>query len=486
MAHVPGLMTLASLPVSFAFGEGYATAPLLWSAAVALALGQALVHGCRNGDETRLHQGMLVAALAWVLVPALGALPFVLVALQGPTNPTLNAFLDPLNALFESFSGFTGTGLTMAQRPSLLPHTLQWWRTFSEWVGGVGVLVLMLSILKPAAGAFRLYYSEGREEKIRPTVVSTVRTIWWIYLAFSALSVLVLGGLGMPWWEALNHGLTGIATGGFGVTDHSIGDYGAAIKLALLPIMVLGALSFAAHDQVLTRRRWRAWWGDAQHRLLWALLGGGVVVLALENLWDHGGPMWLDSAFQWVSALTTAGFQSVDLTTWSPTAQLLLSLAMILGGAAGSTAGGLKLFRLVVLRKGLTWRFGRIAMTPHQLMRYELDGQALSGSEAEKLVEGAGVLATLWAVALWAAVLALLHVVPKGYTLSEVILEVASAQSNVGLSTGITGPQLHPLGKGTLILSMWIGRLEIIPVLILFLTLVHNARAGWRKRLGPS
>ena len=146
---------------------------------------------------------------------------------------------------------------------------------------------------------------------------------------------------------------------------------------------------------------------------------------------------------------------------------------MILGGAAGSTAGGLKQIRVAVLYHGLRWRFQRIRLRPHQLDRYELDGEALEESEATRLVQDAGMLAALWAVFLWAGILVMIHLVPER-PLSEVVLEIASAQGNVGLSTGITHPSLPWAGKLTLMLSMWIGRLEIIPVLILLSSLT-----GW-------
>jgi len=377
----------------------------------------------------------------------------------------------------------------MALRPSQLPASLQWWRSFTEWIGGVGVIVLMLSILKPTVGAFHLYFSEGRDEKILPSVSSTVRAIWWVYLLFTALSVGALKLAGMGWWAALNYGMTAIATGGFGVTDHSIGDYGAPVRLVLIPIMLAGAVSFGAHYQALSKRRLGALWGDLQHRVLWLVVGVGALLLVAENLWYLGAAgAWegiVDGAFQWASALSTAGLQTVDLSAWSPTAKLLLSLAMMLGGAAGSTAGGLKLFRAGLLYKGLVWRFRDIALKPHQVMRRRVDGEALGADEAFRLVESAGVLAVLWAVVLWGGILVMLHLAPPGYTLSDVVLEMASAQSNVGLSTGITGPDLHWVGRLTLILTMWVGRLEIIPILILLAALLGYWGRAWAAWFRP-
>lgn len=476
MLHVPGLMAGVSLPVAWGFGETVIVAPLLWTALASFGVGQGLYWGCRRTETTRLHHAMLIAALSWLFVPFIGALPFWLTAealasSQAPWSVLL--FQSPVNALFESFSGFTGTGLTMTPKPSELLHTLQWWRSLMEWVGGVGVIVLMLSILKPTAGAYRLFYSEGREEKIFPTVTSTVRTIWWIYLLYTAFSILLLLGLGMPWWAAINHGMTGVSTGGFGITDNSIGDYGTLIKLGVLPIMLLGAISFSMHYEVLRRRRWRALGEDAQHRLLWGFLLWGALLLWLENWWFGQGHV-VDTVFQWVSALTTAGFQTVNLHEWSPTAKLLLSLAMISGGAAGSTVGGLKLFRVMLLKQGLSWRFRRVRMKPDEVVAYKIDGRNLSEDEAYRVVEGASVLASLWLVVLWVGILMLIHLVPERFSLSDVILEVASAQGNVGLSSGITDASLPPLAKIVLMVCMWVGRLEIIPVLI-FLTAAYRA-----------
>ncbi len=184
MIHVPGVMSLCSLPVCFWANERYALWPFLACAIVSLVLGQLLYRLFRTSEEARLHHGMVVAALGWVVVPVLGTIPFLMVAARlsacGDTPATVLAFGEVWNALFESFSGFTGTGLTMAVRPSQLPHSLQWWRSFTEWIGGGGVILLMLSLLSHTVGAYNLYYSEGRQKKIAPSVISTVRTIWWI------------------------------------------------------------------------------------------------------------------------------------------------------------------------------------------------------------------------------------------------------------------------------------------------------------------
>jgi trk system potassium uptake protein TrkH len=484
--HVPGFMALVVVPLCFSWREEYAAVYFGITALFSLVSGQLLYHLLREAGETRLSHGMMTAALAWFIIPIIGAVPIwgAAESLSSlPVTPqTVREFQAPLNALFESFSGFTGTGLTMAVQPSRLPACIQWWRSFTEWVGGVGVIVLMLTIVRLNAGAFRLYYSEGREEKIAPTVTSTVRTIWWIYLLLTAASIYLLRALGMEWWPAVNYGMTAIATGGFGVTDGSFGDYGAGIKIAGMGIMFAGAISFAVHFQIIRKGRFSAFYNDAQHRLLIAFALVGALLAVLELRWFRGEWTFVDPAFQWISALTTAGLQSVDLNQWSRSGQLLLSLGMIVGGAAGSTVGGLKIVRIALLERGVAWRIQRVRKKPHQLTRYEFNGEVLSEEEALGRIEGAAILTILWIVLLWAAVVVLTHFVPEEYTLSEVILEVASAQGNVGLSTGITRPDLHWFAKITMILVMWMGRLEIAPALVLLVAPADYIRRRLEQR----
>lgn len=197
-------------------------------------------------EEPRLKHTMIVAALTWVIVPLYSTVPFL--TMEG--MPFIDSF-------FESLSGWSGTGLTMVIREDQLSYTIQFWRSLMQRVGGMGVIVLMISILaRPGTGAFTLYKSEGRTEKIHPSIVSTVKTMWKIFLIYTVLGTLLLWACGMPLWESLNHCMTGLATGGFSVKDNSIGTYDSAtIDYALLPIMTAGALSFAMHYQMLRVKR---------------------------------------------------------------------------------------------------------------------------------------------------------------------------------------------------------------------------------------
>ncbi len=472
---VVGLMALLSLIIPLVFGESFVFAPFAITAGTSFALGALLYFPLRKvAGDTQLKHGLIIAAFGWLLVAALGSMPFVLTALMvdpSASSETLQYFKDPASAFFESISGYTGTGLTMAARADLLPKSLQWWRSFSEWIGGMGVIVLMLAILagpRPGAAAHSLYYAEARSERIHPSINSTLRTMWWIFLLYTFISVVALWGAGMPMWESINHAMTGISTGGFTVTANSIASYDSvAIELVLIPIMLLGAISFAVHYEMM-RGNGRILWRDFQTRwfLLIALIG--VAMLTLENLGVIGGFQSLrESAFQFVSSITCTGFQTANLGTWSPTGKLLLAAAMCIGGAAGSTAGGIKIMRMLILMKGVQWRFRKIVSPRQAIVPFRLGDSTVDESQVGQRLEDASLITFLWLVFLGVGVVVLLHNVPPEYTLSDVIFEVASAQGNVGLSVGITQPTMSLASKLTLCFNMWIGRLEIIPVLML-------------------
>ena len=470
--HVPAIMAVLSLPVCLLAKEIYAVIPLLTCAIASLVTGQLLYRLTKSKSSSRIPYGMATAAIGWLLLPLFGAIPILMIANASNSAPDLTTtilyYREPWNAVFEAFSGFTSTGLSMATDYSDIPYTLQWWRSLMEWVGGVGIIVLVISLLEPSTEPEKLYNAEGREQRIGLTLNQTVKRIWWIYLLYTVGSIFLFRIVGMNWWEALNHGMTGIATGGFSVTQNSIGDYNMAVKLAVILVMTLGAVSFGVHYQVLRYGKISAFWSDDQHKALWFLLiGGTLLLLGLNSLSSIDVPV-IDLVFQWSSALGTCGFGTVSVQSWNDGTKLLMTLAMLIGGAAGSTAGGIKLSRFVIVIKAVIWRFRRIALLPHEMMRYELDGEVITESEANQRVEAAAVLAILWLAVVITGVFILQYLKLPTNDLIDVIFEAASATSGVGISAGVTHPDLPWLGKLTLICLMWIGRLEIISVLLLF------------------
>ncbi len=529
-----GLMVITAV-IALGFREFYAALGFIMAGGLTAGVGGLAKRRVGDAPGPEMKNGMGIAAGGWFMVAAFGALPFFLTAWLTPpevmatfvpagtdtsawepisvggttTVSSLAYFRNPLHAVFESMSGWTGSGLTMAIHEPSLPRAIQWWRSFIQWVGGVGVIVLTVSILaRPGSGSYALYQSEAREEKIHPSVVSTVRTVWKLVVGYTLVAFLLLFwainasdyGSGLTLfetaWQALNHAMTGLTTGGFSVTDNSIATYDSPlVELALLPIMILGAVAFPVHYLVLHDREWRQLVSDLQTRWLFILLGLGVVVLSLQNAltvsasadafatqFPFSVPMLSaaqldavrDSVFQWISALSCTGFQSAPIGRWVAGGKVMLVGAMTLGGAAGSTVGGIKIIRGYTVVRGIVYQFSRVFLPKNAVITTRIDGRVLDQTEMEEEFSEAAIVTLLWVLILAASSLVLVNVAGPDFGFADALFEVASAQGNVGLSTGITGPAMHPAAETMFLFNMWIGRLEIIPVLVFVRSAIYG------------
>jgi len=471
---IVGGMAICSVPVALYFGEYFAIWPFLATAGFSGTLAALLYFPfSRVEGELNVRTTMLIAAGGWLLLSAVGALPFLFISFTLSGNPqvpgTVLNFLDPLNAFFESVAGFTGTGLTMTLHENLLPRSLQWWRSLTQWIGGVGVIVLALTILtRPGTGSYNLFFSEAREEKTHPSVISTVRTIWWIVVLYTFLSAVALWVVGMPVWDSLNHAMTGITTGGFGVTDGSIGFYQSSlIEVVLIPIMLFGAISFTFHYNLLSGR-FKELREDLQTKWLLILTVAGISLIAGARFLQGVSLVhFRNSAFQFVSAISCTGFQTANINEWATTGKILMVAGMVVGGAAGSTAGGIKILRTVLIVKGIGWQLTRIVSSPNRLLQFRFGSRILTEEEASSRFLSVATVGLLWIGFLFTGVILVDLFAAREYPLAEILFEVASAQGNVGLTAGITGPDMDFANKIILSFHMWIGRLEIIPVLFL-------------------
>ncbi|MFP8952714.1 TrkH family potassium uptake protein [Natrialbaceae archaeon A-arb3/5] len=487
--QVVSLMTVVSVPVAVANGEHYAVPAFAVSGLIMFAIGVALSRRFIDAPTPGKLHAMLIAATAWGLVGVLGGLPFVLIAWTIAHDPlpvwantpsmngTIAVFRHPLNGIFESMSGFTSTGLTMAAVEDDLPRSLHWWRSFTEWIGGVGVIVLTVAILaRPGSGSLTLYQSEARSKKIHPSIVSTVREIWKIYLGFTLAAIALFVAVGMPLWGAINHAMTAIATGGFSIHADSIGHYGSPlIEYAVVPVMVAGSIAFPIHYLILNGEL-RNFYTDIQTRWVfgWFALGAIVLtgILALNGEYDSLEETFRIGLFQFVSATSNTGFGTATIgggteRAWTAGATLLVCLGMLTGAAAGSTVGGLKLIRVITLIKGTAWQVKSVFAPASAVRRLRLGKRTLDETQAQREYTEAAVVFVLWVVFLLVGVAVLLWTLSPDHPLEYVIFDVMSAQSNVGLDAGITGPDMPDTAKAMLLVNMWIGRLEIIPIAVL-------------------
>ncbi|TKX85019.1 TrkH family potassium uptake protein [Halorubrum sp. SS5] len=485
------LMSAISIIVSAVNSEYYAIPSFGVTAVIMGVLGTGLAWRYQDADPPEKRDAMVTAATAWAVIGILGGLPFLFIAWTiqidpfpvwmntPPMDDTTVIFLQPLDAVFESMSGFTGTGLTMAAVEEQLPRSLHWWRSFIEWIGGVGVIVLTVAILSRGggtSGSYTLYESEARSEKIHPSIVTTVREIWKIFVGLTLGSVILFLLVGMPLWDAINHGMTGIATGGFSVHAASIGHYNnPLIEYAVVPVMFAGSIAFPIH-YLIYKGEIRNFYADLQTRWVFIWFTAGSLTL-IGILYANGQYDTLEETFrlglfQFVSAVSNTGFGTATVgegteQVWSAGATLLMCLGMLTGGAAGSTTSGLKLIRVITLVKGTAWQI-RDVFRPSAAVHYlQIGKRRLDEGQTQREYTEATVVFIFWVVFLAIGVAVLLRVLSPAHPLEYVIFDVMSAQSNVGLDSGITGPTMPDSAKAMLIINMWVGRLEIIPVAVL-------------------
>ncbi|NHN60364.1 MULTISPECIES: TrkH family potassium uptake protein [Halorussus] len=476
--------------VSLLSGEYYAAPGVLGSALATFLAGVGFKRAGTAPESRDKALSYASAAAVWLVVGAFAALPFLSVAWTvvlrptlasaPPLSSTIAAFRSPANALFEAVSGLTGTGLTVTPHENRLPATLQFWRSLLQWIGGVGIVVLVVLVFEstgPLAHYYEIEIPVG-EMELRP---ADPRAMLLAFSIATVASVAVLRAVGMSAWAALNHGMTAISTGGFTVTDASVAGYGVPVQAALIPIMAVGAIPVPVYYLAL-RGNLREFYVDLQSRWLWVSLWVGSVavvgLLALDVTYPSVGTAVLHGTFQFVSAMTCAGFATASVGSWPTASLVVVTLGMFVGGAMGSTAAGIKVIRGISLVNG-TWHRVTNVFFPGGDTAYR-DAAAsessyigsISTRHAASNYDDASFVAFLWFGTFVFGVLALTVVMPDSTPLAHVIFDVASAVSAVGLTTGITGAGMPTAAKLTLVAVMWAGRLEVFPVLVLLRSLV--------------
>jgi len=502
---VIGVSMLVPVLVSILYGEMFSAVSFLIASGVTGTAGYLASRLFRNAGEPERYHAMLVAGAGWMVTAIFGALPFIIAAWLTPAEvaqrfvplgesytSSLVYFRNPLHALFESMSAFTTTGLTMAVHEPSLGHGLLFYRSLGQWIGGVGVIVLSLAIVpRPRlGGGLELYQSESSGGKIRPSILGTTRAIWKIYTALTAAlviylflaTVIILPGrdVHVVLFESVNHAMAGLATGGFSPLDDSIAGYGSfAMEIVHLLPMLLGVVAIPLHYLFLRRREYGAFRDDPQVRLLVLIIAVVTPFLVLTLLGTPAVPNPVrDALFQVVSALSGTGWQTSDIGNWSASAMLLLAGGtMIVGGSAGSTAGGFKLIRAYVLLRSIVWRVRKMFLPTYAVLPFRLGTRRLPVQGMHREVSDAATISFLYLAVLGISLVLAAHLTPVEFTLGDALFESISAQGTVGLSTGITQPDMPVSLELLFIFQMWVGRLEIFPVLVLI-----RAVGGWIVR----
>ena len=426
---------------------------------VGLAFKRIFVSESRKVMGTK--HAMISVALGWLIITLICSLPFYL-------SGTLNL----VDSFFESMSGFTTTGMTMIKDIESCSRALLFYRSLTQWIGGVGIIILALSVLtRPGTVAMKVYASELGDLKIKPRMKSTIRETWKIYVFYTIMCAIWLCIAGMGPFDAINHSLTTLPTGGFSTHSDSIAFYNSPlIESILVMFMFISSISFILHFE-LFRGNFKDLFKNIEFRYMLVILLISISFMLLEV-----GPTPSNlraSIFQLVSIMTTTGFTVTDIGTCTYLSKTVLFILMLTGGFYASTASGMKLFRIAATIQIVVYNIKKIILPRSAVIKLKIGDKDLDNSEIISLT-------AFLCLYFLASLIGAMIFMALGYEAYDSTSVSISAISNVGPcyiptyldDSGTTIPNpawfdMPDIGKITLIALMWIGRLEIFPVLIL-------------------
>lgn len=441
MCLIPILVDLIYLEFNFI---GY-----LIPAIISITLGIIFIKLLRNYNISpmRTKHGMIISALAWLWASLMGGLAFILVNHIG--------FVD---AVFESMSALSGTGMSLFADVEILPYSVLFFRAFQQWIGGLGIIVLIIGLLtRPGTASSKLYQSEAREERLKPSIKATLKNTILIYLIYTFLGIGLYLLAGMPLFDSICSTFTTISTGGMSIKNMNMGYYhNDLIYFITIILMILGATSFLVHYKVI-KTRGKSLIQDLQFKVLISIIAIFTILIYITS---NIVPM--EILFSVVSSITTTGASinsATVISSWPSFTLICLMILMIMGGSSGSTVGALKLFRVITFFKGIYKHIREILSPEGRIITIKISNQKIS----EKTVAQSGNYITLYMIGI---ILTWSMLCLYGHDPLKSLFDTVSLQGNVGLGLGIIGTDLETPLKALCIFNMWIGRLEIYPVLI--------------------
>lgn len=411
-------------------------------------------------EELSSRESILIVATGWLTAAVFGGIPFVM------------AGLSPVDALFESMSGFTTTGSSILPDIEIYSKSILFWRSMTQWLGGMGIIVLVMAILPRIAVAGRqMFQSEApgpMKDKLKPRLKDTAQILWWVYIIFTMLEIGLLYFAGMTMYDATVHSFSTLATGGFSPNNLSIGAYDSIkIELIIIVFMFIGGSNFNLFYRTLNVN-WKSLISDREFQAYAMIILISTAVITFQ-LWGVGKTVEEAvrfASFQVVSIITTTGFASTDFALWPDSTKFILLLLMFVGGSAGSTGGALKVVRIVLLMKYGAREIYR-SIHPKMVRPIRLGDTVISDDVMQAILSF--------------SILYILVFLGSSLVLSMLGLDFMSSISASATTLGNVGPglssqvgpmanfgSLHVIGKLVLIFNMWVGRLEVMTVLVLF------------------
>ncbi len=473
---IEAVFIIPAMVISLGYGEWMAVKGFALSLAVMLAVSGALFALCRKaGKLFGVREGMVCVGLSWIVLSLLGALPFVL---SGAVDRYVDAF-------FEIVSGFTTTGASVIADVEALPRGILYWRSFSHWVGGMGVLGFLLAIVPRGEGGsgFTMHLLRAESPgpdvgKLVPKMKNTAMILYVIYVVLTVINFTFLLCGGMPWLDALCTAFGTAGTGGFGVYNDSLGSCSPYILWVTTVFMFLFGVNFSCY-YLLLLRQFKAVFKDEELRLYIGIAAVSVILIGVNiysktnALYDTVGETLMHSAFQVSSIMTTTGFSSVDFDQWPALSKGILLMLMVVGACAGSTGGGFKVARLLLVFKSLR-RNIRQVLNPKKVQIVRNNGNPVS----ETVLANTNAYLVAYVIII---VISYLVISLDGNTIGTNLSAVLACFNNIGPGMEAVGAtcnyaHLSSLSKIMLSLDMLAGRLEIFPILVLL------SRSTWRRK----
>ena len=465
-----GLSMIAPLIVSFIYSDG-SSLPILYSFIITSGSGIALFLLIKTNEYPSLSQkeGMAIVTLGWLSAGFFGSLPFLFAGSIGHIT----------DAYFESISGFTTTGASILGDIESLPNGILFWRSLTQWMGGMGIIVLSIAILPfLGVGGMQLYKAETPSpvvDKLQPRISETAKTLWKVYLFITLLEIGFLFVGGMPLFDSICHAFSTMPTGGFSTQSASIAQYNSAYFEGVITFfMILAGVNFSLHFKFL-KGDFRVFGRDPECRVFLSILAILILLVTLNiygTAYHSMGNAFRHATFQVTSIITTTGFVTGNYANWPGLSQIILLLCMFIGAMAGSTGGAIKVMRIILLVKHGYQEIFRL-IHPHAVRSIKLGGKPVPA----EVLNSIGGFFILY---LGLFILAVIIMAAIGLDIVTSFASVAATIGNVGPGFGLVGPvknylSIPDLGKWVLIFCMLLGRLEIYTVIILL------APAYWRK-----
>lgn len=428
--------------------------------AVCLVIGIPLTIKKPKNKVFYTKDGCVAVALSWLALCIFGAVPFV-----------VSGYIPhPVDALFETVSGFTTTGSSILTDVEVLPHCILIWRSFTHWIGGMGVLVFLLSLL-PLAGGYHMNLMKAESpgpsvSKLVPKVQSTAKILYTIYFGMTIIQIILLLIGKVPLFDTLCIAFGTAGTGGFGIVNDSLGSYSTYCQVITTIFMILFGVNFSAYYLVLTKK-FRQAFKYEEVRYYFGIIAVSILIITLNttHLFRNIQTAFQQAAFQVGSIITTTGFSSTDFNQWPALSKTVLVLLMFVGACAGSTGGGIKVSRILILCKAARKEF-QLYLHPNAVKKIKMDNKNIT----HEILRSTNIYISVYLLIFAASVLL---IAIDNFDLITNFTAVAATLNNIGPGFEIVGPMgnfssFSYLSKSVLIFDMLAGRLEIFPLLLLF------------------